>query len=128
MGTKGVPFGYLEFSRAIGEIMPTRARRRRPPGLGRARPRIQPGPVRFEPAHTGLVKLLEGTAEPQQRFLSETNSCNGSDRTVATARTLNDRYALQTVPRSAINSAPHRGLQTHSEQFFSPSFYTEDEI
>ena len=63
--------------------------------------------------------------KPLQRFLSGTNSCNGSDRTVATARTPKDHYVLQTVPRSAINSAPLRGLQTHWKQHSFLSLWTD---
>jgi len=66
MGTKGVSFGYFEFSRAIWGKPCSHARAAAdcPPAL--AGPRtwawacVQPGPVLFEPGHTGLVLKRTG--------------------------------------------------------------------
>ena len=57
MRIKGVPFRYLEFSRALGGTMPTRAAAH--PVLAKAGPRawaqvwVGPDPVLFGPGHTG---------------------------------------------------------------------------
>ena len=58
--------------------------------------------------------------EPLQRFLSRTNSY----RTVATARTPKDGFALPTIPRSAINSAPLCGLKHKEQNSFSSLTFT----
>ena len=61
MRTKGMPFGYLEFSRAIGETMPasvTAPVARPAPGLG-SRARAQaPACVRVPPAATFLNRTI----------------------------------------------------------------------
>ena len=155
MGIKGVPFGYLEFSRAIGG---NHAHTRAPPPPAAARPQGSghgPGPgcrLGSNPARFFLNRATRVWCYKQVSTRSATcplrcncwkercsgsylertvgtNSCNSSDRIVATSRTPKDHYALQTVallsvdykhteslqtvPRSAINSAPLRGLQTH---------------
>ena len=73
-----------------------------------------PGPVLFEPDLTGMgysgsyplrhpdPNRLSATADRKpprtvRRFLSETNRCNGSDRTVATIRSGSDGF---TPPRA----------------------------
>ena len=113
-----MPFGYLEFSRAIrGKSWPhVRARRRwrqQPAGAG-AGPGSGsgslPGPVLFEPGLTGMgyrgsypLRHPDPNRPPSAmavskplrtvgRLLSETNRCNGSDRTVATVRLDSDHY------------------------------------
>ena len=79
MGTKGVPFGFLEFLRTIGGNHALTRTRRRPPGAstgtgsgsGHGRGRgIQPGPVLFEPDHTGLVykRVLTPSATSPLRY------------------------------------------------------------
>jgi len=58
MGTKGMPFGYLEFSRAF-EGNHTNTRESLPAGARvRVRVRVQPGPLLFEPDHTGAKASL----------------------------------------------------------------------
>ena len=90
-----MPFGCLEFSRAIrGNHARTRS------GSGSL-----PGPVLFEPGLTGMgyplrhpdPNRISETADRKPprtvgRFLSETNHCNGSDRTVATVRSGSDDF------------------------------------
>jgi len=160
MGTKGIPFGYLEFSHAIGGTMPTRARTVArvacPSGVdavtgaeARARVRVwawnptRPGSFSTGPHGFGIQAGLDplcypqtrsttrqlrcnGWKEPLQRFLSETNNCNGSDRTVATAQTPNDEFALQRTPRSAVNSAL-LSVILKTQKSFPPLFlYTEN--
>ena len=123
MGTKGVPFGYLEFSRAIGRKPCPHARfaggagwpagagasagSGSGPGLGLVR---VPYPVRFNaiPGLTGVgyaehtrsaIRIRTAPRNGYQPTAAdswavaavETNSCNGQDRTVATARLDSDQ-------------------------------------
>ena len=131
MGKKGVPFGYLEFSRAIrGKPCP---RAPQPPAAAtvfRVRVRVRvPYPVRFFLNRVSRVWVTADrtrsaiwirnttTADMKPprivtmvgRFLSEMNCCNGSDWTVATVRT-------DLPPRSAINSAPFLSFQHTAKQ------------
>jgi len=115
MGVKGVPFGYLEFSRAIrGNHAHTCARRCwrwQPAGAGPGSGSL-PSPILFEQGLTGMgysetcsAIRIQNTATADrkpprtvttvERFLSEMNRCNSSDQTVATVRTdlpLPERY------------------------------------
>ena len=131
MRTKGVPFEYLEFSRAIRGKPCARRRWRR-----RWRPAVRPGPGRgalpdpvlFEPGLTGM-----GYADPTRsaiRFRTaprngcqptaadgwevaavETSRCNGSDRAVATVG-----FRPFYPSWSAINSALFSQIRTHQHQ------------
>ena len=93
MGIKGVPFGYLEFSRAIrGKHFAGRSR------AGFGLPTRSGsfwngnGVQRIAPALPSRSDRNSATADRKpprtvERFLSETNRCNGSDRTIVTVQT-----------------------------------------
>ena len=82
-----MPFGYLEFSRAIGRKPCPRA-----PALVSGQIRI-PGPVLFEPGLTGMSNGYQPTAVDSWAVAAvETNRYNGSDRTVATVRLGSDPF------------------------------------
>ena len=138
MRPKGVPFGYLEFSRAKRRELCTYLRtcaharrrwRRRPAGRRRARARARgPWPVAWVPY---LVLFESGSVGPRkdsnlQRVSVRANrsdrsptavgkptvrliGCDDSVRTVATAGIWRTRIPLQ----SAIKSAPGVHSQTH---------------
>ena len=79
MATKGVPFRYLEFSRAIGWKSSPHARaRRRPPGLA-PEPELGPGFGFGRGSNMGAIDPFRypnprcnGWKKPLQRFLSGT--------------------------------------------------------
>ena len=140
METKDVPFGYLEFSHAIGRIpcphMRTHApslaaagRRRRRRGA-RARVWVR-YPVRFflnRVSRVWVTRILPAPLSGSYRTAPrngcqptaadgwavaavEMNHCNGSDRTVATVR-----FGPFYPSRRAINSAPFSQIRTHQHQ------------
>ena len=101
MEIKGVPFGYFEFSRAIGKKPCPQVRTRAPPPSVTPVPDSGslPGPVLFELGLMGMgyaehtrsairirtAPRCQPTAADNWAVAAvETNRCNGSDRTVAT--------------------------------------------
>ena len=123
MGTKGVPFRYLEFSHAIGRKPCPHMRTRVLPLAAAPVPGACSGPgpgsgslpglVLFEPGLTGMgyaehtrsairIRTAMPTAvcKPSRQLggwtvaAVETNRCNSSDRTVATVRLVRTKIPL----------------------------------
>jgi len=105
MGTKGVSFGYLRFSRAIrGKPCPhAHARTRRSQtGLGLGFPTRSSSfwtgshgyglPAPPSGSEPNQLNGWQKTAANSWAFLSETNRCNGSDWTIATVQSGSDGF------------------------------------
>ena len=133
MGIKGVPFGYLEFSRAIREKPCPRA----PPAVWRRSRSLSPGSgsdslpglVLFEPGLTGMgYSGSRPLHYPDLRNGWQETAANRLERSVATVQTDPLQPFGRLYPfRSAINSASFFHLKnTATKTETNPFFYNSN--